>query len=393
MANFKNICIVTSSYPTKQNTSEAAIIPYYADAIKKLGYKVYIFMPYRKGDLIISKGIEAFRFKYGKEYSRSLVTSKLYNPFHLLPVLRMVFMANKSLYKFCMDKKIDYCIAVWAIPAGFWTLINKRKLKIPYAVWSLGSDIHTWPKYPIARSIIKSVLKNASHRFADGIGLAEQAEKLSKKRCGYLPTTTLYEKNKIKKIKIKIDKKKFNFLYVGRWEKVKGVDILVKAIKLYFENGFDADFYLLGGGSLLKPLSEKIQKYIWKKNVYIIGMTQREEVDAYMQECDCLIIPSRKESIPYVFSEALRSKLPILSTEAGDMGYLIKRYKVGIAVKLKNPMELMIGMNRMKEFIKNKKVSYSGQKKLYGFFNIDRAVKNVITILKEENKSELSGKP
>ena len=48
-------------------------------------------------------------------------------------------------------------------------------------------------------------------------------------------------------------------------------------------------------------------------------------VAGYMAACDCLVIPSRNESIPIVFSEALQANIPMLLSDVGDMGELARR--------------------------------------------------------------------
>jgi glycosyltransferase involved in cell wall biosynthesis len=47
---------------------------------------------------------------------------------------------------------------------------------------------------------------------------------------------------------------------------------------------------------------------------------------AYMKACDCLVIPSRRESIPVVFSEAVQMGIPMLVTDTGDMGTLAREH-------------------------------------------------------------------
>jgi glycosyltransferase involved in cell wall biosynthesis len=47
---------------------------------------------------------------------------------------------------------------------------------------------------------------------------------------------------------------------------------------------------------------------------------------AYIKACDCLVIPSRQESIPVVFSEAIQMGIPMLVTDTGDMGTLAREH-------------------------------------------------------------------
>jgi glycosyltransferase involved in cell wall biosynthesis len=65
---------------------------------------------------------------------------------------------------------------------------------------------------------------------------------------------------------------------------------------------------------------------------------------AYMQASDWLVIPSRIESIPLVFVDALQMRLPIISTAVGDLGSLVEKYGVGFAVEPENPIALAAAM-------------------------------------------------
>ncbi len=48
---------------------------------------------------------------------------------------------------------------------------------------------------------------------------------------------------------------------------------------------------------------------------------------------DYVLIPSRIESIPVVFSDAMQSGCPVIATPVGDLPNLLKQYPVGILVK------------------------------------------------------------
>jgi glycosyltransferase involved in cell wall biosynthesis len=60
-----------------------------------------------------------------------------------------------------------------------------------------------------------------------------------------------------------------------------------------------------------------------------------------------VVIPSRSESIPMVFSEALQAGKPLVVTDVGDMGTLVRRYGLGKVVPPERPDLLAQAMREM----------------------------------------------
>src|SRR3981081_1820690 len=72
-------------------------------------------------------------------------------------------------------------------------------------------------------------------------------------------------------------------------------------------------------------------------------------IAGYMSACDCLVIPSRNESIPIVFSEALQAGLPMLVTDVGDMGELARRHGLAAPVPPADTTALAAAMTAFME--------------------------------------------
>jgi glycosyltransferase involved in cell wall biosynthesis len=64
-----------------------------------------------------------------------------------------------------------------------------------------------------------------------------------------------------------------------------------------------------------------------------------------MSACDCLVVASRNESIPIVFSEALQASLPMLVTDVGDLGELARRHGLAAPVPPADAVALAAAMN------------------------------------------------
>ena len=68
-----------------------------------------------------------------------------------------------------------------------------------------------------------------------------------------------------------------------------------------------------------------------------------------MLSSDCVVIPSRSESIPLVFSEALRFDRELIVSDVGDMGTLGRQYGVAWVIPPEDPMALRAAMKKRVE--------------------------------------------
>jgi glycosyltransferase involved in cell wall biosynthesis len=169
-------------------------------------------------------------------------------------------------------------------------------------------------------------MKQASNLFANSFKLCEKVSEISKKECLFLPAITDF---KLKKVKTpNIDKRRFNFLYVGRLEPVKGPDILIEAVRILSKQNKKFTINILGDGSMGTSLKEKTVDL--KDYVKFFGWANEETVGGFMKTCDCLIIPSRNESLPLVMIEAAKVSLPVIAADVGDCKRMIKKYQLGL---------------------------------------------------------------
>jgi glycosyltransferase involved in cell wall biosynthesis len=74
--------------------------------------------------------------------------------------------------------------------------------------------------------------------------------------------------------------------------------------------------------------------------VSLTGNISDEVLVSLYASSDCVVIPSRSESIPLVFSEALKFNKEMIVTDVGDMGMLGRRYGVAWVVPVENVMAL-----------------------------------------------------
>ncbi|PGT51020.1 glycosyl transferase [Priestia megaterium] len=115
----------------------------------------------------------------------------------------------------------------------------------------------------------------------------------------------------------KIDKDKINILFVGRFDRQKGIDILVDSIKRVKNK--KVHLYLIGDSVLSESFDMENLDNITK-----IGWIEKEKIDSYYQLVDAVVMPSRWEGFGLVAIEAMKNKKAVIASNRGALPELIK---------------------------------------------------------------------
>ena len=146
-----------------------------------------------------------------------------------------------------------------------------------------------------------------------------------------------YNKKEIlQKYKIEYNNQKI-VLYAGRLSYLKGVDVLLKAAKIY-EKDENIITIIAGNGALRKELKQ-LAKNLELKNVYFIGHRSQRSLKKLYNIADVFAMPSRQEAFGLVAIEALACGLPVVCSDTGGMKEFITK-RQGKIVQVENEKEL-----------------------------------------------------
>lgn len=114
-------------------------------------------------------------------------------------------------------------------------------------------------------------------------------------------------------------------LFAGNLVEVKGADRLMEIwLKLLQMRERDIHLAIIGDGPMRKSMQSGLASLSSRATVSFLGTMPHEEVACWMNLADCLCLPSRSEGMPNVVLEALVSGLPVVSTDVGACGELLK---------------------------------------------------------------------
>ena len=132
-------------------------------------------------------------------------------------------------------------------------------------------------------------------------------------------------------------------LFIGRFSKVKGIDILLHAIKILKDKPElkNVIFVIMGVDfGFQNQMIQMIDDFGIKEKIHLITNPSREDVIAAYSESEFLVLPSRWELSPLTPLEGFAFKKPVISTNVHGIPSTITDKKNGILVKNEDHHEL-----------------------------------------------------
>lgn len=170
-----------------------------------------------------------------------------------------------------------------------------------------------------------------------------------------------FHESKIKRINNPIDDEFFSrteqimdqnlvrILAVGRLEKVKAFDNLLKSfsllIKRFEETHLQFNLTIVGDGSEKANLLSIISKLEVRESVNLVGAKNRIDIKKNYNNSDFLVISSAQEALPTVMLEAMSMSLPIVATPVGSIPFELS--DENILCRSTEPVDIMEGIEQM----------------------------------------------
>ena len=274
---------------------------------------------------------------------------------HVWFSIRLFFVNPGMYFRMINDQQdIIHTIGIRSFQSFIAALVAKKK-KIPLFVSDQGGltthpDLQTrnvWTRilYKIQSPMIRFVIGQAKKIIVAN----EYEKKIFSKLADENKIEVVRNGINLENMKSSVDfKKKYAinhdyFLFLGRFHKVKGIDMLLEAINLIKNHPLmsNVKLVIMGvdfgfEGEMLKMIKEMRLANMIK----VIKNPPREDVIAAYKESEFLVLPSRWELSPLTPLEGFAFKKPTISTKAHGIPYTLHDRKDSILVETENYKEL-----------------------------------------------------
>jgi glycosyltransferase involved in cell wall biosynthesis len=130
---------------------------------------------------------------------------------------------------------------------------------------------------------------------------------------------------------------------VGRLQPWKGFGELITAVA-----GLqDVQLTIIGEGPDRARLEALISSEKLQNRVRLCGGLPREQVFSRLQQADLFVLNSSYEGLPHIVLEAMAAGVPVIATDAGGTGELVKDGCNGVLVPCAAPAELAAAISRV----------------------------------------------
>lgn len=308
------------------------LVKYFAQ--KQVFIDLYYFVPKEKDDLL----------KFSDDELKYITPIKLnYPEIPNIPgqyVIQEYFYSKKIFTELNKREKVDFIYS-----QGFTSWAFPKKVNIP-----IGLNLHGFEMFQITKSKKENLKKR----------LLQLPAKQSYKKADYIFSFGAKFNKLLSGLNIPERKQKIfyngisndwintnitktsnvrTFLFVGRYEIRKGIDILNKVIESLIADKLNFKFIFVG------PIPK--EKQIINSRIDYKGSISSEiEIKKIYEEADVYVLPSLSEGMPTVILEAMASGLAIIGTNVGAVSHTVSPDN-GILINPNNQLELEQSIKKM----------------------------------------------
>lgn len=341
------ICLLSSDYPSDSDWGGIGKYTFnLAHGLEKIGQDVSVITTSKKrSDHYLDGSINVYRIKTSK--------SILYSP-QIFP-----FKAYREIIRLIKKNNLDVVEAPLTFGDGLvFSLIKLRpfvvSLHTPSFIMSKIYNI-SGLSYSRWQMLEKTLLENADRILCNtsiNANLIANRYKVDYSKMRIVPHGISIEKyhfsNHGLKGKKGLSGKKI-VLFVGRLEKRKGVDLLLKAIPDVVRQIPNVVFVFIGADTKTSPAGGSYRQYIleqskvncFQSHICLIGWVSEEELIEFYFSCDVFVAPSIYESFGLVYLEAMACGKPVIGTDIGGIPEVVNKNKTGLLIPLGNKQALI----------------------------------------------------
>ena len=251
-------------------------------------------------------------------------------------VLKAMMKIRQSIKNIKPD--VIYCHSTWAgVLARFPMLLIGKNSRVIYNAhgWAFLRDTAEWKRKIFAgverllTNVTDKIINVSKYEYNTAVKYGIDKEKM----CVIYSGISANKKPITKKITMPSDR--INLLFVGRFDPQKGIDWLLRVFPKCPRK--DIHLYVIGDNVVSNGMG------IEKKNtekVTFLGWVNHDELPAYYEACDAVIMPSRWEAFGLVAIEAMKYGKPVIASNRGALPEIVIHNRYGLIFDMKDEFSL-----------------------------------------------------
>lgn len=305
----------------------------WAVSLAEKGFTIGIFsLGEPESDWYKGKNISVFSAEIGKRKFSSVSFSKI-------SYLKSVPYVKKIIRKF----KPDILHAHYATSYG---IIGVCTGFHPYIISAWGSDVMDFPnKSFLHKLILKRILFKADKLFATSKTIEKCIHRVIKKNVVITPFGIDTEIFKPMKVPSVFRDGEFVIGTIKSLEKVYCIDILLKTFAQIKKDNSNIKLMIVGEGNQKKELESLVKKLKIEKDVLFTGKIDHADVARYHNTIDIFVNIPERESFGVSVLEAMGCGKPVIVTDTGGLGEIVKDDSVGFKVPVRDAHSLSEKLN------------------------------------------------
>ena len=214
--------------------------------------------------------------------------------------------------------------------AGYCGAKLARNARVPFVLTGHGEDIYDIPfRDEFWKKLTLDVLDSA-----DALITVSRSNETCIRKMGYQKSCRIIPNGYLSSLFFPGDRMAFRkelglpperkiVVSAGFLGEIKGHSYLIDAMKILIDAGTELSCYIIGEGSLMKSLREKIKRYRLEEYVQLVGRVPHHRIRDWIVAGDLLAMPSLRESFGVVQAEAMACARPVVATRNGGSEELI----------------------------------------------------------------------
>jgi len=348
--NRPRLLVIASTYPARTGDGTPQFVRDLATA-EALGYETTVLVPSIPGGALreVDGALEVRRFRYFPRRWEDLAYGAILENLRsrksrwaqVLPLFVAEVLAIRRQVR---AAEPDVIHVHWLIPQGLAALIAAPH--VPKLVTSHGGDIYGLRDW-VSRKLIRAVLRNA-----DAVTTVNSEMRDRLLELGAKPATTMVlsmgaDVAGIRPLAAATERRAGRILFVGRLVEKKGVSVLIEALRLLDETGYD--LLIVGDGPLRSQLTGESSGL----DVTFAGVVGRVALAAEFGAASIAVFPSvpaasgDQDGLPVALLEAMCAGCAVVTSNLPGLRDAVEDGLSGLLITPGSAQELAAALRRL----------------------------------------------